>query len=419
MGFRKAAVVVGAASAMASGSASADELFRVTGTLGNGAGAPTQNFDVSFDNARSVIEFTESERFRREASGYRDDFSTVNGNINFRGLDIGIAFPQLGGSRVEYSIPEIGLSGAFTGFDRDDSLEQLGDYLLENSGDILRRIQRALIRSSPNDPTAGNPNSLQSQMVSQDFAFGGFDSNANVSSSSDTENRLFIGLSAGTFKAQGVRGRTVNLPLAYTVRFDDDPRYQLQFALPISYLDQSGAKTGTVGLGAGFQFPVTSVESKNQWYLTPRVSIAGVGSADAGAASILANLSMTSRYVYDAGDIGSFTLANMAGYNFSVPFKAGDVKGDYGIKNIVAKNGVMYEKPLDFSFLGSESTSIQAAYAMTNFGGTDLYMSSFHDVSLTIGTRNAGAIGSLFRLGVNGTFGRNFNRYVLSFGYAF
>jgi hypothetical protein len=256
-------------------------------------------------------------------------------------------------------------------------------------------------------------------MVAQDFSFGGFDTNANVTSRSDSENRVFIGLAAGTFRAQGVEGRTVNLPLAYTVRFDEDPRYQLQFALPLSYLDQSGAKTASVGFGTGFQFPLTSIESKNQWYLTPRVSLAGVGSVDAGAASILANASLTSRYVIDAGDLGNFTIANMAGYNFSVPFKAGDVKGDYGIKNLVAKNGVLYEKPLDFSFLGSEGTSIQASYALTNFGGTDLYMNSFHDVSLTIGTLNAGAVSSLFRLGVNGTFGRNFNRYVLSLGYAF
>lgn len=399
------------------GKAAAADLFTVNGIVSNGA--QPQRFSASFDNARDVIEFTESSTFRSVAPTYIDDVSIVSGTINFRGLAINVQFPQLNSPILFASIPELGINERFNGGDRDESLEQLGDYLLLNSGDILRGIQRALIRLSPNDPTAGNPNSLQSQMVATDFAAAGFDTSANATKSGDTGNRVFIGVSAGTFKAQGVKGETITIPLSYTARYDADPRYQLQFSMPISYLNQAGARTASLGFGAGFQFPLTSANATNQWYLTPRVSVAGVGSVDAGAASILGNASVTSRYNFTAGELGNFILANMVGYNFSIPFKVGDVKGDYGIKNLIFKNGLLYEKPLDFQLLGSSGSSIQAAYALTNFTGTDLYMNKMHEVSLTVGTYNDGAVGSLLRLGVNGTFGRDFKRYSVSLGYTF
>ena len=404
--------------AAATGDAEARKLFEVRGQLTND-GVQFQSFSQGFSNARDVIEFTESDAFKQANPTYQDDFSQVSAVIDFRGLDINIAFPNLNSNVLTYSIPEIGLSGQFDGFDRDDSLEQLGDYLLENSGDILRRIQRALVRSSPNDPTAGNPNSLQSMMIAGDFSAAGFDTGANALPGGNTENRVFIGITAGTFKAQGVKGETLSVPLSYTIRYDDDPRYQLQFAMPISYLNQGGAKTGSIGFGTGFQFPLTPVDAKNQWYLTPRVSVGGVGSADAGAASILGNASVTSRYNITTSSLGNIIIANLIGYNFSIPFKVGDVKGDYGIKNLIFKNGLLYEKPLDFSLFGSKGVSVQASYALTNFTGTDLYMNNIHEVTLSIGAVNDGLVGSLMRLGVNGTFGRDFKRYSLSFGYSF
>lgn len=402
----------------------ARDLFQVTGTVSDvdQTGNPySTGFDLGFSKAKDAIQFLEQDDFTQAVPGYREDVSQINGSIAFRGVPINLAFPQ-NSALLTFAIPMLGEQHSFQGAngDRDDALDQLKDYLLENSGDFLRRFQRALIASSPNDPTAGNPNSLQSSMTATDFATGGFDTTGTTpANASQTDNKIFIGVSAGTFRAQGVNGTTISLPLAYTARFDADPRYQLNFTLPLTYINQSGAKTGAASFGAGFQFPLKDAGARNQWFLTPRFTVGATGSVDAAAASILASGSLTSRFVWDAGNVGSFTLADMVAYNMSIPFHISDVRGDYKIHNAIFKNGIQYQKPLDFALLGGGRTSVQVSYAMTNFTGTKLYMNTYHEVAMSLGTLNDGATSSLLRLGVNGMFGKSFHKYTVTLGYLF
>ncbi|WP_068084583.1 hypothetical protein [Novosphingobium rosa] len=356
--------------------------------------------------------------------------SGINATVNFRGVPIALAFP-VNSSALSFAIPSLGVQQQFNGGSRGASLTMLKDYLLKNSGDFTRRFEQALIKSSPNDPTAGNPNSLQSSMIAQDFSNAGFDTtgvgdaisagagSAAASAAANAGNKVFVGLQAGTFTAQGVTGKTITAPLSYTIRFDRDPRYQLQFGLPVTYIEQAGAKTAAAAFSVGFQFPLLAYESRNQWYLAPRASVGATGSADAAAASILSNFSLTSRYVMPLTSKDQLTIANMVAYNMSIPFKIQSFNGDYGIKNVAFKNGLLYRRNLDFRLFGSSGTAIQASYAFTYFTGTDLYMNSYHEMALTVGTIKHNGAPSLLRFGVNGALGRQYQKIAASLGYVF
>jgi hypothetical protein len=289
-----------------------------------------------------------------------------------------------------------------------------------NDSDFQTRFLQALVRSSPNDPVAGNPNSLQSRMISSDFALGGFDAQGtSPADAQDSDNKLFFGISGGSFRSQSVDGKTFSAPISYTARFDQDPRYQLSFAMPLHYMDQSGAKTAALNLSAGFQFPLTAAAAKHQWFLTPRASVGAVGSEDAGAAAVMWTGSLTSRYVRRVNDLWSATLANMIAYSATQKLEFEDVLSDYQLKNTVLKNGVQLERRLDFALFGGKATSVQMGYAFTSFSGTELYMNQYHDVSLSVGAVGTGAGSSFLRIGVTGQFGRDFRQVTLGFGYTF
>ncbi len=413
---------------------SSGKLFNISGAISNvtPTGITTNNFAFGMSNASDALQFLSSPTFTSNAPSYQGQNSGIAATIGFRGVPINVAF-QINSSNLTVNVPAIGLSQSFNGGNRDASLNLLKDYLLLNSGSIIRAFQRALIKASPNDPTAGNPNSLQSTMVAQDFNTGGFDTAETTPDTSGeasgnggdkgagvgSNNRIILGAQAGTFKAQGVKGKSVLAPLSYVVRFDRDPRYQLQFGMPISYVEQEGAKSVSASFSLGFQFPLLKYKSRNQWYLIPRASVGGTGSADAAAASILSNYSLTSRYAIPIGRKDQITIANMVAYSKSVPFKIKEFRGDYGINNIIFKNGLLYKRKLGFKLFGSSGTSLQTSYAYTKFTGTDLYMNNYHEFSASIGTVNRKGFNSLFRVGLIGEVGRNFNKLGVNLGYNF
>ncbi|MEM6681076.1 MAG: hypothetical protein AAF607_02440 [Pseudomonadota bacterium] len=401
--------------------AHAQDLYTITGAITNGG--PIENFSTSFSNSDDFFSFFETgDPIRALGVNYIDDFSAAAATIDYQGVEILLAFPFVGSAAVQYSVlgETVFLSETDVGFDRDFALDLVYEGIFFDGGPLQQAFQAALLQSSPNNPAAGNPNSLQSRMITDDFNFSGFDTSANTPSTGTTINRVFIGVSGGTFSANGVNGETFSVPLSYTARFDDDPRYQLQFALPLTFINQGDTASYSGSLGVGFQFPLTSIDAKNQWYLTPRISLGGVTTPSESQATLLANASITSRYTMGIGSIpGEFTLANLVGYNFSIDLNLEDYRGDYDIGNLTLKNGLLYELPVDFNLFGDNQLSFQGSYALTNLIGTDLFMNTFHDVSVSLGTQDTGMLTKMLRLGFTGSFGREFQKYVVNIGYVF
>lgn len=388
---------------------------------------------ASYKKAEDVIRAVENdelarllpEYFNRNSNG-NCEFSqtqsycpTILAGIGFRGLPMFLSFENRNSNTLTFRVPSINLQQSFNGPTRDASVDLLVDFLESDGGDLLNRLQAELARTSPSDPVAGNPSSLQGSLIAQDFAAAGFGAGSSsvsraTATSQDRENRLEIGIRAGTFTTGEFSGTSYTVPLSWTMRNLDDPRYQLQIRLPITYTETEGSETYAANLGVGFQFPMG-----DNWYLTPQLSYGATGSVDQGSIGQLVSGTLTSRYEIQL-ETTKLTIANMLGYMQTLPFSAGDLKYDPGIKNTITKNGVMVEMPTSWQLFG-RGTSIQGAGAVTHLMGDDLFLNTYYDLSLTFGTQNTGtsSLTDFIRMGVNYTFGDDYNAVTASIGYQF
>lgn len=401
--------------------AGATELYSLTATL-LGPSGPIESGTRSFGTANALLDSFTDGALDNILPGYTSH-SITQANIDFQNLNFFVEFPT-SGTMLVFKVPELGITLDFDGATRGKSVTLLTNFLKHDGGAILERIQKALIKSSPVSPVAGNPNSLQSNVVANDFFVGGGSPAPGAPvvpvGPRSQDNRLFLGLSAGTFSANGVSGETFTLPLYYTLHFVDDPRYQLNLSLPLTYYTANGAQGGSGALGVGFQFPLS-----DSWYLTPRISYGIAASSDLASAAQLISGTLTSRYLFELengffGLPAEYTLANLIGYSSTLGLQTAGYNFNPSTQEFVTKNGVMVEIPLPFELVG-EQASVQGSYAYTHFFGTALYMQGYHEIDLTIGTlsNDRSSILNLLRLGVGATFGPGFSQYSVSFGYTF
>lgn len=326
--------------------------------------------------------------------------------LDIRGLQMLAAFPNDTHADFEFSIPEIGFSETITdaqaGGDRDTATSLMQDKL--ESADVLGKIARALARTSPSDPVAGNPNSLMSTTIATDFnqtftsdfsniAAPGAAGRTDQKSDEKTANLIGIGIEYGQMTQGNVDVKSTTLPLSYTIRNDLDPRRQLMLRMPITYTDVGGAKALQAGLGISYRFPMSS-----SWSLTPSFNYALVGSADLLSAAQLATAGITSTYFWRKSgyDIG---MGNMLGYATTLPFTYDGKKYDPDINNTVVRNGVLISVPT--RMLGGKM-HFETALIDTRFFGSDLYANNQQELKFTIGTTRSASLAKtgLFRAGL-------------------
>jgi hypothetical protein len=354
------------------------------------------------------------------------NLAQINGNYSpngaatiragYRGLPI-VLDTLAGSTAVSLDIPSIGLNKTFSAqANRDANIKDMFDYLKSSGGDILNQLQQKLAQLSPIDPIAGNPSSMQSRMVSDDFDrnFTGFASNIKAAdgSSGSSSNLVGVGLSLGSMSVGGVTTQTTTLPFSYTVRNDLDPRKQFTFYAPVSSSDTAGAKTYGANIGASFRFPVN-----DDWALTPALGYGITGSEDLGSGASMMAASITSQYTIKMNGF-DLAIGNMVGIYQSTKLNAGDYSIDPHINNTVYRNGILASFPVT-SF--GQKLALEASYIITNYTGTALYSNMYQEVGLTIGTsKSADAARTYMRGGATYLTGENgITGYKLNFGYWF
>jgi hypothetical protein len=334
----------------------------------------------------------------------------------YRGLPI-VLDTLAGSTAVSLDIPAIGLNKTFSAqTNRDANIKDMFDYLKSSGGDILNQLQQKLAQYSPIDPVAGNPSSMQSRMVSDDFDhnFTSFASNIKAADSSGgaNSNLIGVGLSLASMSVGGVTTQTTTLPLSYTVRNDLDPRKQFSFYAPLSSADTAGAKTYGANIGAAFRFPVN-----DEWALTPAFGYGVTGSEDLGSGASMMAASLTSQYSIKM-DGFDLAIGNMVGIYQSTKLNAGDYSIDPHINNTVYRNGILASFPLT-SF--GQKLALEASYIITNYTGSALYSNMYQEIGLTVGTnKSANAARTYVRAGATYLTGENgITGYKLNFGYWF
>lgn len=379
-------------------------LFQLDATVG------TQSASYGFNTAQEAINAFQQQKLQQHFTYVGTEQVAVD--LNYRGLGLILDYAA-GSTSLNLNIPSLSISRTFSGGTRDQSQSLLYDFF--KSGDILGQIMKKLAETSPVDPIAGNPNSLMSQMVASDYNSGFTSTVSNIAQqagqAAGTPNLVGLGLRFGSFKQSDFKSNSVALPLSYTIRSDIDPRRQLIINIPLAQTDTQGAKSYYVGSGVTYRRPMN-----DNWTLAPSFQYAITGSADLGSVAQIVSGSLTSTYIInrDSYDIG---IGNMVGYYKTLKFSSSGYSFDPGIKNTVLRNGAMLSMPL--AALGRNMT-IEYSLVDTRFTGSALYMKSYDELGITIGTnKSATSARSYLRGGISYLHSAQSKGFTANFGYWF
>ena len=343
----------------------ADDLFSVSITIDG------EMDRFGFSDVESVFDQIHTDGLEEAFPDYTER-SMAGATIDFRGLEMRAMF-EGNTSRLVFEVPSLDIHETFMGVNRDASIEKLEEFLKEEGGNILNRIQAALIATSPVDPIAGNPNSLMGTMVSGQFRAGFEDQTTNIDKAAtpateegyDPDNLLALGARFGRFTAAGKASNVLTVPLGYSFRLKEDgPGLRsVDISLPITYADIEGGKSGAVSLGIGLTYGMNE-----RWSLSPAAGAGLVGSADLGSAGGIGSLSLTSTYTIPR-EGWSLNIGNMVGYYETLDLELGDYDFNPGVSNTALRNGLMVSIP---STMGGRDVAIEIWGIDTRFFGSAL-----------------------------------------------
>ena len=370
-----------------------------TDTLSGG----TQTATVGFTTVSDQFDKGKTAGVSEVNAAYNDNAAAII-RLGYRGLPL-VLQTVANSSGVTFLIPALGESVLFSAKGtRDGNIEDIREYLKNSGSDLLNRLQRELVRASPVDPVAGNPSSMQSQMV-----FGDFDRNftqvaSNIKTGGSDANQggnnlVGVGLGVGRFNQGGLTSETSTLPLSYTYRSSQDAGRQFAVHLPITITNAAGAKTAGANLGVSYRLPINDA-----WALTPGLGYGITGSVDLGSAAAMLAASLTSQYSLKMGGY-DLAIGNMAGIYQSTKLSGGSYSFDPGIRNTVFRNGLMASIP---ATLMGHPVAYEVSYIHTLYSGTQLYSNQYHEIGFTVGSSKPGGVASSYlRAGVTLLQGEN------------
>ncbi len=378
----------------------------------------TQNtsFTQSFSSVTDTFDSLDTDYIINQINYTPTD--AISAGVNFRGLPMNLAYTG-SSTDLTLTIADIGVTETFSGATREDSVEALKDWLKTNGAATVEKIMKKLAEVSSSDPIAGNPNSVMSISVANDFSTG-FMSVASqqqgVASTTQSANSIYIAPAFSSYDVDGVDSKNYLLPLAYSFNFDRDINEKITISMPISYTDVEGSKSASLGFGIAYTKPVTS-----DWILTPAISYGATGSADLGSLAQVASASLTSSYQWNLGDNYLLSMGNMVGYYSTVKFYDGDYAYDPGIENVVFRNALMINIPTN-SWMNH--TSLEAFVIDTRYTGTALYLEEYQEYGLSYGFDNISTLENYsardtMKVGVSYLTSNKADGFKINFGFVF
>lgn len=298
--------------------------------------------------------------------------------------------------------------------------EAIDDEAAPTSRALLGCLTRAFVTTSPVDPLAGNPNSLQSTLARSALDLSSGDSaieEAGVDGANSAGDPWIIGASVGFGSAGRFDLTRIDARIARGFRVFEGGRGRLKLDVPFNYTSINGAAVFGGQIGLGLEVPVTP-----NFSLEPRASYGVTGSVDAGQVGHIAQGTVAARYVIYGLGRGRVVLGAMGGYSqtLGTPFTELDL--DPGLKNGVFRGGIAYDTPLSMR-IGGRLTGVRGSYSYTRYTGDKLFNNNFHEATLSFGlrTREEQVRGSrdLVRFNVGTIQADNFQQYTLGLGFRF
>jgi hypothetical protein len=304
--------------------------------------------------------------------------------LDLRGVPAFVAWDPSGGINLVFGVQGI-FEVEFQATTYEEALDQLeawfkGDFESDlASQDALTLLLQALVAQSPVDPFAGNPNSLQSRMLSWDYRLG---TEGPFTSGDDpldpATNLVGLGVEYGHFKGGDFSGELLELPLGYRFNFRN-PKWSLLMNLPLTASFTEGQWSVLASGALGAQYRPT-----DWWALTPLLRIGGAGSIDVGALGVLYGFTLTNHMrLYEWRGI-QLTMGNMGGFTKSIDgIAVGDYTFSYDLTNPVLRNGGALQG--EFALLGRRTGWKIFGSNMLLFGD-ELFAESQNEVGAQLST---------------------------------
>ena len=344
------------------------DLFTLTLTQ-PGVGTATKQFTSVMD----IFDSYNDGRLDSILANYNKN-NAATGTLNFRGITM--IFDYTAGKILNFRVASLGIDQSFgDGSSQEQAFKAFKEYLKANRNNLLTRILKESVSNTPYDSIAGNPSSLMSQMTDMAFSNPTLNATEHAVMSSQSGGFVLLSPSGGQHKIKGADGvertaTTINLPLGYTFKFQNN--WALGIDLPLSYIDMDGSKTYAAQLGVSLQIPLY----EDKWLLTVSGRAGATASEDSLSGGLLYMASATSRFTQSLGEDTALTMVNMFGMikDYTLDVKGYDI--EYGLKNNAFKNGLELRQKL------SEKTALTVFGYDTRYTGSDLYVDAYDEVGI-------------------------------------
>jgi len=329
----------------------------------------------SWDTLDSAIDALKNDQLQTLLPGYTG-VEAASISLNLRGEMAYLTFPSAGANTLVFSIPSLNVYEVFEGGSRDESQGLWRDYLKSNTS-LLEDLMRQLVKTSPIDPIAGNPHSLMTRSVQQDYEVMLRPAEVSAADGEAPRNRFGIGLDYSSMESAGIKSRSLTLPLSYA-RALGEPNHELRLNMPITLTQVGSAKVYETNFSGYYRRPLTA-----RWLLGVQTGVRATGSKDLGSLGVLGGASVMSSYTW--GDEWRLTMGNLIGRNQTLTMRSDGVSYNPGIGNNVFRNGFLLASPGRFDPLGV-GRDWEWFWADTRFACTELYNRWQEEVGVSYGT---------------------------------
>lgn len=322
--------------------------------------------------------------------------------------------------RVQQLIPSYTETSAVTGTARYLDRTIITSYP-ENSADLTIRIPECGISltysgANPADPAASasrkqsrnnlrsNPDGILECLSGP--AFSGPGSVGDLAAASDMDAAVTdpgsgfgVGAQFRSFSANGFRSKDFVLPLSYVRRLSASDT--LEVNVPVSIMDVQGGKSYSATVGVLWRHRVTP-----NWTLQPSVRFGGVASVDLGVAAPVWSVGINSVANFDLPGQWQFTLANGLTYFATIPLSIGGYNLDYGVSNLIFRNGVLFSHDLGFRLLNLPTRG--SVFAVdTRYAGSAATINNYQELGMFVsaGSVTPARIGATYYRGAHGLNG--------------
>lgn len=331
------------------------------------------------------------------------------------------------GTRADLRIPSIGFQRTFIAANRDALYDQIKSFLQNEGQDVYRRFLEAMNRQSTIAVSDGNPNSTTANVANSIFENAGFGGEEEIGRALELENlNLSLMAGVGRFSTNNLRGNKYSLPFGYSIKINQQITTKLNGA--VTYWEVEGAKIYDGNFIVNVPVKVFMAEppsaatdaprpwlSDLSWTVTPALGLAGGGSNDYGAGSLMYVGGLTSLLSYDFGQF-TLTMGNHLSAMKAMSTDVGgyDVGGD--LDQQILKNGIKLAMPFNGRWVG-ELYGIHTAFLQ------DAAISNFFTVGVRAGIRLpiAGAMGEngFIMVGAYGDIADDYTSFNVRIGSAF